>query len=232
MDASLLIALTLAALVGVSLGLLGGGGSILTVPILSYVLGMDPREAIASSLFIVGIATGLVGAGGGFLVVPALTLFGGLPMAVAVGTSLLVIAMKSFAGLGGYLLSVQVNWPVVLAFTAIAVAGSFAGAALAGRVPERALRRGFGVSCSRWVASCSPRNSRRWSRPSSPHNPFPRRPPMTSMTPDPRIGRWVPGYQVPVLDERAVRAGAGILKNRPMYCPGDSCALPETTPTS
>lgn len=230
------IALALAALVGVSLGLLGGGGSILTVPILSYVLGMEPREAIAASLFIVGvtsaagmigharsgrvrwktgllfglagmggalgggvlggfipgtvlmilfavmmivtatamirgrktaaaaspehrmpvvrilldgfligIATGLVGAGGGFLVVPALNLLGGLPMAIAVGTSLLVIAMKSFAGLGGYLFSTQLDWPVVLTFAATAIAGSFAGVALAGRIPERALRTGFGV---------------------------------------------------------------------------------------
>lgn len=237
METQLVIALALAALVGVSLGLLGGGGSILTVPILTYVLGMEPREAIAASLFIVGatsavgaiaharagrvrwktgllfgvagmvgafgggliggfipgvvlmvlfaimmvvtaiamirgrkgegdshraveglpvarialdgllvgLATGLVGAGGGFLVVPALNLLGGLPMAIAVGTSLLVIAMKSFAGLGGYLLSVRLDWPVVLAFTATAVAGSFLGVALAGRLPERALRRGFGV---------------------------------------------------------------------------------------
>lgn len=234
----IVIALALAALVGMSLGLLGGGGSILTVPILTYVLGMAPREAIAASLFIVGatsavsmigharagrvrwktgvlfgvagmigafaggvlggfvpgavlmilfaimmivtatamirgrkdrgtgapdtihsrpilrilidgllvgIATGLVGAGGGFLVVPALNLLGGLPMAIAVGTSLLVIAMKSFAGLGGYLFSVQLNWPIVLAFTATAIAGSFAGVALAGRIPERTLRKGFGV---------------------------------------------------------------------------------------
>ncbi|WP_119697727.1 sulfite exporter TauE/SafE family protein [Microbacterium halotolerans] len=234
----IVIALALAGLVGVSLGLLGGGGSILAVPILTYVLGMEPREAIAASLFIVGatsavsmigharagrvrwktgalfgiagmvgafagglvggyipgvalmilfaimmivtatamirgrkdrgsaaraanhsrpilrilidgllvgIATGLVGAGGGFLIVPALNLLGGLPMAIAVGTSLLVITMKSFAGLGGYLFSVQLHWPIVLAFTATAIAGSFAGVALAGRIPERALRRGFGV---------------------------------------------------------------------------------------
>lgn len=239
----IVIALALAALVGVSLGLLGGGGSILTVPILTYVLGMPPREAIAASLFIVGVtsavsaitharagrvrwkigvifglagmvgafgggllggfipgavlmvlfaimmvvtaiamirgrkqhsqnigaaetgehaepqlplvrilfdgfvvglATGLVGAGGGFLIVPALNLLGGLTMAVAVATSLLVITMKSFAGLAGYLFSVQLNWPIVLAFTGVAVAGSFVGVKLAGRIPEKALRKGFG----------------------------------------------------------------------------------------
>lgn len=50
----------LAAIVGISLGLIGSGGSILTVPILVYVLGTDPVLATAYSLFIVGI-TSLVG---------------------------------------------------------------------------------------------------------------------------------------------------------------------------
>jgi hypothetical protein len=94
---------------------------------------------------VVGLVTGIVGAGGGFLVVPALVLLGGLPMSVAVGTSLLVIAMKSFAGLAGYLTSVQLDWPLVLAVTAAAVVGSFAGARLAGIVPEQTLRKGFGI---------------------------------------------------------------------------------------
>ena len=51
----------LAAFVGLSLGLLGGGGSILTVPILVYALGFEAKTAIAMSLAIVGI-TSLVGA--------------------------------------------------------------------------------------------------------------------------------------------------------------------------
>ena len=49
------------ALIGVSLGLIGGGGSILTVPVLVYLFGVDPVPATAYSLFIVG-ATSLVGA--------------------------------------------------------------------------------------------------------------------------------------------------------------------------
>ncbi len=48
-------------LIGLSLGLLGGGGSILTVPILVYVIGYGAKEAIAMSLAIVG-ATSLTGA--------------------------------------------------------------------------------------------------------------------------------------------------------------------------
>lgn len=231
----IVVALSLALLIGVSLGLLGGGGSILTLPILTYAIGMETKEAIAASLFvvgvtsatgaiaharagriqwrtgvlfglagmvgafvggraaayvpggvliiafagmmvataiamlrgrkvagplgraslpvgkvlaeglIVGVVTGIVGAGGGFLVVPALVLLGGLPMEIAVGTSLVVIAMKSFAGLAGHLGHVDLDWPVTLAVTAAAVAGSFAGGALAGRIPPDRLRRGFGV---------------------------------------------------------------------------------------
>lgn len=232
-----MIALTigLAVFVGVALGLLGGGGSILTVPLLAYVAGMDAKQAIATSLLVVGVTsaigavsharagrvqwrtglifgaagmagaygggllarfipgtvlligfavmmiatavamlrgrknvevtegghrlpipkiiaeglvvglvTGLVGAGGGFLVVPALALLGGLPMPVAVGTSLIVIAMKSFAGLGGYLSSVQIDWPLALAVTGAAVIGALAGARLTARVNPESLRKTFG----------------------------------------------------------------------------------------
>ncbi|HEX5532397.1 MAG TPA: sulfite exporter TauE/SafE family protein [Actinomycetales bacterium] len=44
----------LAVVVGLSLGLLGGGGSILTVPLLAYVAGMPAKEAITTSLVVVG----------------------------------------------------------------------------------------------------------------------------------------------------------------------------------
>lgn len=236
MSLTVAVVVVLAVFVGISLGMLGGGGSILTVPLLVYVAGLDAKVAIAASLFVVGVtslagmvsharqgrvkwrtglifglagmvgaysaglvgghlpgnvlliafaammvatslamlrgrrtppahassdgelpvkrividglvvgvATGLVGAGGGFLVVPALVLLGGLPMSVAVGTSLLVIAMKSFAGLAGYLSSVELPWGLVLAVTAAAVVGSVIGGRLAGKVPEATLRRAFG----------------------------------------------------------------------------------------
>jgi uncharacterized membrane protein YfcA len=236
MTVALAVTLLLSVVIGLSLGLLGGGGSILTVPILTYVAGLQPKEAIAASLFVVGatsafsavsharrgrvkwrtglifgaagmvgafgggllggripgtilmiafalmmvatslamirgrkntaakahdgelpvgkvvleglvvgLVTGLVGAGGGFLVVPALALLGGLSMPVAVGTSLVVIAMKSFAGLGGYLTSVSLDWALVGGVTAAAILGSLVGTRLAGRIPEAALRKGFGV---------------------------------------------------------------------------------------
>lgn len=232
-----MIALTiaLAVLVGVSLGLLGGGGSILTVPLLAYVAGLDAKQAIATSLLVVGatslvgaisharagrvqwrtglvfgvagmvgaygggvlarfipgsvlligfavimiataaamlrgrkdlsvgdqvqslpafkivleglvvgLVTGLVGAGGGFLVVPALALLGGLPMPVAVGTSLVVIAMKSFAGLAGYLTSVHIDWRLAGGVTAAALVGALIGARLTARVDPDVLRKAFG----------------------------------------------------------------------------------------
>ncbi|WP_299169865.1 sulfite exporter TauE/SafE family protein [uncultured Arthrobacter sp.] len=236
MSVVLLATVLLSVVIGLSLGLLGGGGSILTVPILTYVAGLDAKQAIAASLFVVGVTsavsvidharkgrvkwrtglifgaagmagafgggllgghipgtilmiafalmmvatsiamirgrknktitthdgelpivkviveglvvglvTGLVGAGGGFLVVPALALLGGLSMPIAVGTSLVVIAMKSFAGLAGYLTTVTLDWGLVGAVTAAAVLGSLIGSRLAGRIPEAALRKGFGI---------------------------------------------------------------------------------------
>ncbi|CAG5084710.1 sulfite exporter TauE/SafE family protein [Parvicella tangerina] len=50
-----------ALLIGIVLGLIGGGGSILTVPILVYVLTVDPVTATAYSLFVVGTSA-LIGA--------------------------------------------------------------------------------------------------------------------------------------------------------------------------
>lgn len=233
-----MLALTvgLAVFVGIALGLLGGGGSILTVPLLAYVAGMDAKQAIATSLLVVGVTsavgafsharngrvqwrtglifgaaamagayaggvlarfvagtvlligfavmmiataiamlrgrsniqetgegnrrlpipkivaeglvvglvTGLVGAGGGFLVVPALALLGGLPMPVAVGTSLVVIAMKSFAGLAGYLSSVHIDWTLAAAVTVAAVVGALVGARMTALINPDVLRKAFG----------------------------------------------------------------------------------------
>ena len=53
-DIHFYIGLVLALFIGVTLGLIGSGGSILTVPILVYVVGIDPLLATAYSLFIVG----------------------------------------------------------------------------------------------------------------------------------------------------------------------------------
>lgn len=53
------LGLVASVLIGVSLGFFGGGGSILTVPLLVYVFGLAPKEAIASSLLVVAAASGV-----------------------------------------------------------------------------------------------------------------------------------------------------------------------------
>lgn len=237
-----------AAAVGVSLGLLGSGGAILTVPILVYLVGHGEKSAIAESLAIVGgiavfgvlraavqrridwtsalllavpgiggtvagahvarwipgsvqllllagmmltaaalmfrkprrsdaddspscairpgerapvcgtaliaaqgiglgFATGLVGVGGGFLIVPVLVLLRRLPMQTAIGTSLAIIVVNSTTGLLKYAgdEAITVDWPLVGIFIALGAAGSLVGNALAGRIYQQTLRRGFAV---------------------------------------------------------------------------------------
>lgn len=236
MDLSLVFTFVLALIIGVSLGLLGGGGAILAVPMLTYITGLEPVQAIPTSLLIVGVTSavsltmhalkkrvqwqtgiifgiasmvgafaggrlgsavpspilmfsfavvmiaaaaamvrgrrdtsdngestklplvktiivgvvvglvsGFVGAGGGFLIVPALALLARLPMRTAVATSLLAITMQSASGLAGYALSTPLDWGLGLSIAAIAVVGSFFGFWLSGRIPDRGLRKGFGV---------------------------------------------------------------------------------------
>lgn len=79
----MLVAAVLALFVGVSLGLLGGGGSILTLPVLVYVVGLDPRDGVAASLLIVGVtsAAAMLGhARGGRVEWRVGALFGGASM--------------------------------------------------------------------------------------------------------------------------------------------------------
>ncbi|HET8603409.1 MAG TPA: sulfite exporter TauE/SafE family protein [Marmoricola sp.] len=58
---AVLIALAAGALLGLALGALGGGGSILAVPVLVYALGQSPAQATTGSLVVVGV-TALIGA--------------------------------------------------------------------------------------------------------------------------------------------------------------------------
>ena len=61
MDLTELLGYLAALFIGIIMGLVGGGGSILTVPIFVYFLGLNPIISTAYSLFVVGI-TALVGA--------------------------------------------------------------------------------------------------------------------------------------------------------------------------
>ncbi len=99
---------------------------------------------LAALAVAVGVLTGLVGVGG-FLMVPALVLVGQVPTKEALGTSLLVIVMISASGFAGYLGKVEIQWGIMSLFTALAVAGSVAGAYLVRFIPQVTLRRLFAV---------------------------------------------------------------------------------------
>lgn len=106
MTTALIVTLVLAVGVGLSLGLLGGGGTILAVPLLTYVAGMSAQEAIASSMFIIGVAS-LIGVGAharlGNIHWRTGLIFGGASMAGAFGGGLLgsqlpgVVLMVAFS---------------------------------------------------------------------------------------------------------------------------------------
>lgn len=91
----------------------------------------------------VGVLAGLVGVGGGFLIVPALVLLSGIPMKQAIGTSLAIVAAQSYAGFIGYLGGVPIDYPMMAAFTAVTVLGSFLGMRLAGHISQVALKKAF-----------------------------------------------------------------------------------------
>jgi hypothetical protein len=89
---SLPLAIPLFLIVGVSLGLLGGGGSILTLPILVHLLGLPTKNAIALSLLVVGATSAAAAVGharAGRVDVRTALLFGATSMAGAAGGSVL-----------------------------------------------------------------------------------------------------------------------------------------------
>lgn len=55
------VAVSFGVLIGLSLGVLGGGGSILTVPVLVSVLGVEPQSATSASLIVVGLTSVIAG---------------------------------------------------------------------------------------------------------------------------------------------------------------------------
>ena len=98
---------------------------------------------IGAEGLVVGLVTGLVGAGGGFLIIPALVLLAKLPMKQAVGTSLIIIASKSLLGFLGDL-GREIDWTLLLTFSAIAIVGIFIGASLSKKISGAKLKPAFG----------------------------------------------------------------------------------------
>ena len=94
-----LLVLPGALAIGLSLGLLGSGGSILTVPVLVYLVGQDEKVAIAGSLFIVGsiaLAGGLQFLRAGFIQWRSVLMFGVPGM---LGTYLGAVAAAYMSGI-------------------------------------------------------------------------------------------------------------------------------------
>jgi uncharacterized membrane protein YfcA len=104
----MLIAGVMCALaIGVALGLFGGGGSILTVPVLSQAFGLSAHDAIATSLVVVGVtsASALVGHVRRGHVRWRLGLaFGAVSMTAAFGGGVLGAALPARALLPGFAL--------------------------------------------------------------------------------------------------------------------------------
>jgi uncharacterized membrane protein YfcA len=75
-----------------------------------------------------------------------LALSAGVDTRLAGGTSLAVIALNSTAGLVGQLRYARMDWGLVARFVLYAFIGILSGIAVAHRMPEKVLRRAFGVT--------------------------------------------------------------------------------------
>lgn len=62
MEIHIMVGLVLSAVIGITLGLIGGGGSIIAISILIYIIGIKTHQAIVMSLAVVGVVS-LIGAG-------------------------------------------------------------------------------------------------------------------------------------------------------------------------
>jgi uncharacterized membrane protein YfcA len=98
---------------------------------------------------VVGLAAGLFagffGVGGGFLMVPCLLYFYRFSVKAAFGTSLIVIAAVSIPGTLSHFALMHVNLTLALLMIAGSIPGSLLGSALALKLKDSFLRRGFGV---------------------------------------------------------------------------------------
>ncbi len=92
----------------------------------------------------IGLVTGITGTGGGFLIVPVLVVFLKLPIKKAIATSLMIIALKSFIGFAGDMGNVDIDWTILLSFTAISLTGMTIGIYSSRFIAEKSLKKGFG----------------------------------------------------------------------------------------
>ncbi|KIA96583.1 permease [Pedobacter kyungheensis] len=122
-----IIAYLAAALIGISLGLIGGGGSILTMPVLVYLFGVNPLLATSYSLFIVG-TTSLAGTIGNFrrglVNIKTALLFGSASISTVFLTRKFIIPNipKTIFSIGGFELSENMLMMILFALLMVAAA--------------------------------------------------------------------------------------------------------------
>jgi uncharacterized membrane protein YfcA len=108
-----------------------------------------PRAAswvVAGAGLGVGALTGFFGVGGGFMIVPVLALGLGLAFHRAVATSLVIITLTGLAALAAHLVTgARPHFAVTAALACSTVAGALLGTAVADRLPQALLARGFAV---------------------------------------------------------------------------------------
>ncbi|MGA9652134.1 sulfite exporter TauE/SafE family protein [Pedobacter sp.] len=125
----ILLAYFASALIGISLGLIGGGGSILTMPVLVYLFGVSPLLATSYSLFIVG-STSLAGTVSNFkrglVNIKTALLFGSASISTVFLTRKLIIPVipKTIANIGGFVITE--NMLTMVLFAALMIAASLA----------------------------------------------------------------------------------------------------------
>jgi uncharacterized protein len=101
------------------------------------------RQDLAAGVA-VGFLTGLLGVGGGFFIVPTLAILLAFSIRTAIGTSLAIITTTSLLALPVHFAAGRSIDPEITgAMTLACVVGAAGGAAIAGRVPQRLLARGF-----------------------------------------------------------------------------------------
>jgi len=127
-DLSSICGLIASLLIGLSLGLIGGGGSILTVPILVYLFHIEPVLATAYSLFIVG-ATSIIGTipkyKAGQVKINTALLFG-IPSIISVFlTRTFILPQIPFILFSGSSFSITKNIFLMMLFASLMIAASY-----------------------------------------------------------------------------------------------------------
>ncbi len=95
--------------------------------------------------FCAGLLAGLLGIGGGIILVPAMVLIFKLAQHTAQGTSLLAIIPAAIAGSAVHLYNGNIDLAIAALLIAGSVFGAYAGASAAASIPEKKLKKGFGV---------------------------------------------------------------------------------------